>query len=208
MKIVDTTPAFFQLLETEDQVTIETLNCYYAQYPELFDHYFERHCPRTEERLTQAIKRYPAQVAEAKLVAERLPAIIEEVMGRAVAYFGFDPELEFFLLVGGFGSNAYVDLKKGVYFAVEKLSANPDHLRVIVAHEIGHLYHLRLLAQAGIDWSKVRWDGLAQTNWEGVATYISQQLVPGQPEATLALLARQELRDVITEWLRRTATTL
>lgn len=81
---------------------------------------------------------------------------------------------------------AYVNrrIKGNVYFAVEKLSSEPEHLRVIVAHELGHIYHNLLLDQANIHWPSLVWDdGTTSLYREGIATYISQQTVPDLADA-------------------------
>jgi hypothetical protein len=95
-------------------------------------------------------------------------------------------DLTFNLLVGGYGSNAFVERKiiGDIYFAVEKLSSNPDHLRVIVAHEIGHIYHNALSDSKGINWKAITWEnGLTSLYYEGIATYLSQKIVTGLEES-------------------------
>lgn len=63
--------------------------------------------------------------------------------------------MKFHLFVGGFGSNAFVERDYWRYvFAAEKLSPDLNHLRVIVAHEIGHIYHNVMLQNDGMDWGK------------------------------------------------------
>jgi hypothetical protein len=186
MKIMDTTHTFLQLRDESDSFDLHALNRYYATYPKVFGEYFQYHCPRTEERLTQALERYDSRLNDILDVVDVLPNVIEEVMQELAEYFGFDPDIEFYLLIGGFGSNAFVNrkIKANVYFAAEKLSSNPDHLRIIVAHELGHIYHNLLLDQANIDWSALVWEeGTTSLYREGMATYLSQQTVPGEPEA-------------------------
>jgi hypothetical protein len=173
-------------MKTEESFDLTSMDEYYATYPEVFDEYFQFHCPRTEERLTSALKRYPKQVDDMRKVVNQLPTIIAEVLEQVSTHLEFTLDLEFYLLVGGFGSNAYVNrrIKGNVYFAVEKLSSDPNHLRVIVAHELGHIYHNILLDRANIDWPSLVWDdGTTSLYREGVATYISQQAVPGLSEA-------------------------
>jgi hypothetical protein len=80
LKIIDTTQSFFQLRQKADSFDMCSLEQYYGQYPEVFDEYFQYHCPRTEERLTSALERYPQQLHDMQQVVDRLPNIIREVM--------------------------------------------------------------------------------------------------------------------------------
>lgn len=176
MHIQNTAESFFELFKEVDSLSLQDLDTYYAQYPDIFKEYFQYHCPKTEERLTAAIERYSPQMEELKLVANRLPSIVETVMGRFEALFGTKLELNFHIFVGGYGSNAFVERKiiGDVYFAIEKLSSDPVHLEVIVAHEIGHIYHNYLSDQVGIKWSEVDWEhGVTSLYREGIATYLS-----------------------------------
>ena len=93
--------------------------------------------------------------------------------------------MKFHLFVGGFGSNAFVERDYWRYvFAAEKLSPNLNHLRVIVAHEIGHIYHNVMLQNNGMDWEKAEWtDAAVNLYREGVATYVSKQIVKGLNES-------------------------
>jgi hypothetical protein len=214
VKIVNTTQTFLQLREETDTFDLHTLDQYYAQYPEVFEEYFQYHCPRTEERLTKALKRYDSKLNDIQQVVDVLPNVIEEVMHKVAVFFGFDPHIEFYLLIGGFGSNAYVNrrIKGNVYFAVEKLSSNPDHLRAIVAHELGHIYHNLLLDQANIHWASLVWeDGTTSLYREGIATYLSQQTVPGLSRAVYfqyddsgqdwLTFCKQHKRDIVMAFL-------
>ena len=94
--------------------------------------------------------------------------------------------LNYKLIVGTFGSNAFVtrDNKREIYFAVEKLSAEVEHLKVIVAHEIGHVTHFSLATNQNMDWETVDWmNGLTTLYTEGVATYLSKKIVPDLNES-------------------------
>ncbi|SES18584.1 DUF5700 domain-containing putative Zn-dependent protease [Psychrobacillus sp. OK032] len=84
------------------------------------------------------------------------------------------------IIVGGFGSNAYTNQQiiPDITFALEKLSPEPDHLRVIVAHEFGHAAQNILSDRAGMDWPTVHWTSLLLGLYrEGVATHFSRQTV-------------------------------
>lgn len=200
MKLLDTTSTFFELVESTRRLNIDYLEKYYQAYPEVFQEYFANHCPRTEERLNAAIERYPSRIEEMRKTAERLPQIIKQIVQKYIDYFGFDLDLQFNLLVGGFGSNAFVERKiiGQIYFAVEKLSPDPEHLQVIVAHEIGHIYHNFLSDQEGLEWKKVDWNhGITSLYREGAATYISQQIVKDAGESVYF-----SYDDSGEEWLR------
>lgn len=49
------------------------------------------------------------------------------------------------ILVGAFGSNAYVTPDRILHFASELTPVQRDVLRVLVAHEMGHAFHYALL---------------------------------------------------------------
>lgn len=185
MRIINTAQDFFDVYHQRksngQELLLSDLELYYARHTESFANYFPQHCPNTEERLFGAIKKYPNQLTEMEKVVEQLPTIIGEVCQRLEQFCQYKPELSYHLIVGGFGSNAFVERKVegDVYFAVEKLSPHPEHLAVIVAHELGHIYHNVVSHKAGLNWSKVDWEhGALPLYREGVATYISQQLVP------------------------------
>jgi hypothetical protein len=187
MQIKNTVPDFIDLFRNElTELKVADLAKYYGLHPEIFEEYFTYHCPKTEERLSNAILKYPNVIENIQMISRILPGIIEEVCDRYREIFGFKEDLKFNLLVGGFGSNAFVERKivGEVYFAVEKLSPDPDHLRVIVAHEIGHVFHNVVSNEKGMDWSKVDWtNGIMSLYREGVATYASKRIVPGQTES-------------------------
>lgn len=182
MQILDTTKDFLELVELKGHnLALTDLEDYYTQYPEIFKEYFTYHCPKTEERLQAAIDKYPAKIDEMKSAAELLPEIITETVKKFEERYLLKLDLHFNILVGGFGSNAFVErmILGQIYFCVEKLSANPVHLKVIVAHEIGHVYHNMLSQQQNMDWGKVDWvHGLTTLYREGVATYLSAQIAP------------------------------
>ncbi len=135
------------------------------------------HCPKIVERLTKAIERYSEKLKDIETVSNILPDVIQDVINRYSLRFNFELHLNFHLFVGGFSSNAFVnrEIIGQVFLADEKLSPKLEHLRVIVAHEIGHIYHNVLLDRSGIDWHDVSWtDGAVSLYREGVATYLSK----------------------------------
>lgn len=183
--INNTIPSFLKLWESDD-VELEVLNQYFTSHPEIFDEYFKDHCPKTRERLSNAIKQYPEKIEDIRIIAEALPTIIQEIMNAYQYKYNFDVNMKFHLFIGGFGSNAFVEKEiiGDIFFAAEKLSPDLNHLRVIVAHEIGHIYHNVMLQNDGMDWGKAEWaDATVNLYREGVATYLSKQIMKGLNES-------------------------
>lgn len=183
--INNTIPSFLKLWESND-VELAVLNQYFTSYPEIFEEYFKYHCPKTKERLSNAINLYPAKIEDIRIIAERLPTIIQEITNKYRNEYSFDVNMKFHIFVGAFGSNAFVEREiiGDIFFAVEKLSPDLNHLRVIVAHEIGHIYHNVMLQNNGMDWEKAEWTDVAVNLYrEGVATYVSKQIVKGLHES-------------------------
>ncbi|HDX9628513.1 TPA: aminopeptidase [Bacillus cereus] len=183
--INNTIPSFLKLWESDD-VELEVLNQYFTSHPEIFEEYFKYHCPKTRERLSNAIKQYPEKIKDIRIIAEVLPAIIHEITSEYLYKYNFDVNMKFHIFVGGFGSNAFVEREiiGDLFFAAEKLSPDLNHLRVIVAHEIGHIYHNVMLQNDGMDWGKADWaDATVNLYREGVATYLSKQIMKGLNES-------------------------
>ncbi len=177
--ITNTVPDFLEKYENT-LMNISDLEEYYNKYPNVFVEYFNYHCPNTPERLTTAISRYPGKINDIKIISKTLPVIIEDILSAFNMLFDMELELQFNIFVGGFGSNAFVEKKiiGQVYFAAEKLSVKPGHLRVIVAHEIGHIFHNAIASRNQMQWGEVDWtNGLISLYREGVATYLSQTVV-------------------------------
>lgn len=176
MKIIDTFPSFLNNFEP----TVSYLRSYYAKYPEIFKEYFTYHCKDTDERHNESIKKYPDHFVSIKKVHENIGPIIKEITEGYERLYKVSFPVDIILIVGGFGSNAYTyrQIIPNITFALEKLSPEPNHLRVIVAHEFGHLTQNILSDQAGMDWSKIRWNSpLIWLYQEGAATHFSRQTV-------------------------------
>lgn len=186
MNIVNTIPHFLNTHEKNQTFSITNLEEYYTKFPSIFKQYFPQHCPKTEERLSQAIANYPRDIESIESLSKILPSIIKTMYQLFVNEYNCNPNLNFYLLVGGYGSNAFVERKiiGDIYFAAEKLSPNLDHLKVIVAHEIGHVYHNVLSNEKEMDWKTVDWEhGLISLYREGIATYFSQKMVKNLEKA-------------------------
>ncbi|QIE37350.1 aminopeptidase [Bacillus tropicus] len=183
--INNTIPSFLKLWESTD-IELAVLNQYFTSHPEIFEEYFKYHCPNTNERLSNAIKQYPAKIEDIRIITKTLPIIIQEITNEYRNKYHFDVNMKFHIFVGGFGSNAFVEREiiGDIFFAAEKLSPDSNHLRVIVAHEIGHIYHNVMLQNDGMDWEKAEWaDAAVNLYREGVATYFSKQIMKGLDES-------------------------
>ncbi|MCM3358753.1 hypothetical protein [Psychrobacillus sp. MER TA 171] len=177
MKIIDTVPFFLNNYIP----SISFLRSYYEKYPEIFTEYFPRHCKDTEERHNQSMEKYPGSFREIQQVHENITPIIEEVVREYERLYDVTFPIQVNLIVGGYGSNAYTyqQIIPNITFALEKLSPDPNHLRVIVAHEFGHAAQNILTDRAGMDWTTAQWTH--PFNWlyrEGIATYLSERIVP------------------------------
>ncbi|MCU5224385.1 MULTISPECIES: aminopeptidase [Bacillus cereus group] len=183
--INNTILSFLKLWESTD-IELADLNQYFTSHPEIFEEYFKYHCPNTNERLSNAIKQYPAKIEDIRIITKTLPIIIQEITNEYRNKYHFDVNMKFHIFVGGFGSNAFVEREiiGDIFFAAEKLSPDSNHLRVIVAHEIGHIYHNVMLQNDGMDWEKAEWaDAAVNLYREGVATYFSKQIMKGLDES-------------------------
>lgn len=182
MTIDNRIPSFLSMFDAKPQLTLADLEEYFIENELIFKDYFPMHCPKTEERLLLAIDKYNHKIQDIRTISSTLPSIVEEMEKRFQQVFQLDLALRHVLMVGTFGSNAFVtrDDRRKIFFAVEKLSAKREHLEVIVAHEIGHVIHFALATRQGLDWSTVDWGhGLTTLFTEGAATYLSKKIVPG-----------------------------
>lgn len=185
MDILNTIPDFLKIYRDNSELKITDLESYYALYPNIFEFYFLNHCPKTSERLTEAIAKYPQKLKEIEITNEILPHVIKKVVSDYDRKYDIKIDSKFNLFVGGFGSNAFIDHKivADVYMAAEKLSPKDEHLRVMVSHELGHVYHNIRSDQKGLEWKKVEWTSpFIALYREGVATFCSQQIAVGLSE--------------------------
>lgn len=186
MTIDNRIPSFLTMFDSKKQLTLADLEEYFSENELIFKDYFPIHCPKTKERLLMAIDKYDDKIQDIRTISNTLPSIVEEMEKRFQKVFQLDLALRHVLMVGTFGSNAFVtrDDRRKIFLAVEKLSAKREHLDVIVAHEIGHVTHFALATRQGLDWSTVEWGhGLTTLFTEGAATYISKKIVPGLQES-------------------------
>jgi hypothetical protein len=189
LAINNTVYEFMERLDRGELKTKDGLLDYYSRYPEIFGVYFPDYCPRTDERLIGAIEQYPVKAEDISLAGQRLPEEIENVRDLYRGLTGIDADNDHHLFVGAFGSNAFVagPKKDKVFYALEMLSPDTDNLRLVAAHETGHVVHHRMSAEAsGHDWWRnVDWSHpLVTLLSEGGATYLSKLAVParGRPD--------------------------
>ncbi len=186
LRIQNIIPSFLALYESKKDLGIPDLDKYINENRDVFDHYFPTHCPKTDERLLVAIEKFPAKIEDIRVISEQLPRIIKELDELYTKTFNNDLDIHYKMLVGTYGSNAFVtrEIKGDIYFAVEKLSPKTGHLKVITAHEIGHVTHFSFAASREMDWTTVDWmHGLTTLYTEGAATYLSKKIVPGLNES-------------------------
>ncbi|MFJ7934255.1 aminopeptidase [Sporosarcina sp. NPDC096371] len=186
MRIHSITSDFLKMYESKKELNLPDLEAYIDAHSEVFNHYFPTHCPKTAERLHAAIEKYPVQIGDIRSISKRLPGIIAEIDELYTKTFDTDLDIQYTVLVGTYGSNAFVtrEIKGDIFFAVEQLSPELDNLKVITAHEIGHVTHFSFAARQEMDWATVDWThGLTSLYTEGVATYLSKKIVPGLNES-------------------------
>ena len=186
MVIQNIIPDFLALYASRKEFELSDLETYINSRPEVFGQYFPNHCPKTEERFQAAIDKYPDTIEGIRIISKKLPGIIKEIDVAYKKKIDIDLAIHYTILVGTFGSNAFVTrgIKGDIYFAAEKLSPETDHLKVIAAHEIGHVTHFSFAARQGMDWKTVDWmHGLTTLYTEGAATYLSEKIVPGLRES-------------------------
>ena len=124
IEIEDLSSEFFREWDQNPpSFTINNLENYYSKFPNVFDDYFKSHCQRTPERLNAAIKRYPNKYAEMKHTADLLPSILKVVFDQLSKLMGIKMNIKTRILVGGFGSNAYVTHDGTLHFTIESITA-------------------------------------------------------------------------------------
>ncbi|PLT29850.1 hypothetical protein [Peribacillus deserti] len=181
--VEDMSQEFFQIWEADKPFTIDHLESYYLNYPDVFNDYFKSHCQRMPERLNAAIAKYPDKYDTMKRSANLLPSIIRDVYEQMSELMGCQMNVKCRILVGGFGLNAYVTHDGTLHFAVESLTDELEPLKVLVAHEMAHAYHFEMLRREGFEFSKLAWDGYTSLYLEGVAALVSEIINPGLSES-------------------------
>ena len=195
MKIHNTVPYFI-----ENYMPIEEfLKQYHDKYSPQFKEYFLLHCKNADEKIRAAIHKYPNKMIEIKESSGKIEELIHQIVVAYEQKYNVEFSVDVHIIVGAYGSNAFThrQIIPEVTFCLEKLSSKSEDLKVIIAHEFGHVLHNILSDKSGMDWSKLDW--LHPYTWllqEGCATYFSK-LVTVADEAVYFLY-----EDGGEEWLR------
>lgn len=166
--------------------TLDSLKEYYQKYPTVFDFYFQFHCKNTDERLSQALSKYPADWHSIEKVQSQIGTLIEKITQRYDGLYNLNFPICVYLIVGAYGSNGYTNHKviPDITFALERLTYDQDPLQVLIAHEFGHAAHNIISNNNQMNWKRVQW-GHPYT-WllqEGAATHFSRKIVPNIEES-------------------------
>lgn len=175
MKIYNTVPYFLLNYMPSERF----LKHYHEKFSQHFKEYFLYHCKNADEKIKNAIQRYPSKMSEIKESSGKIESLIQEVVLTYRQKYNVEFTKDVHIIVGAYGSNAFThrQIIPEVTFCLEKLSSNDKHLKVIIAHEFGHTLHNILSDQEGVDWSKVQWFHPFTTLFqEGCATYFSEQV--------------------------------
>jgi len=176
MKIYNTVPYFL-----ENYVpSVEFLKHYHEKFSQHFEEYFLYHCKNPNEKITNAIEKYPSVMEDIKKSSVKIEHLIHQVTLAYKEKYGVQFTKDVHIIVGAYGSNAFThrQIIPEISFCLEKLSSNDTHLQVIIAHEFGHALHNILTDQKGMDWAKVEWfHPFTLLLQEGCATYFSEQIV-------------------------------
>ena len=160
--------------------TEEFLKHYHEKFAPHFKEYFLYHCRNVDEKMKNAIKKLPNQLEEIKSSSRKIEQLIQQVVNSYEEKYNVHFTKDVHIIVGLYGSNAFVqrEVIPDVTFCLERLSSKNDHLKVIIAHEFGHVLHGILTDREEINWAEVDWShpytGLLQ---EGSATYFSKQVI-------------------------------
>lgn len=155
------------------------LKHYHEKFSQHFKEYFLYHCKNADEKIKNAIQKYPSKMSEIKESSGKIESLIQQIVLTYRQKYNVEFTKDVHIIVGAYGSNAFThrQIIPEVTFCLEKLSSNDKHLKVIIAHEFGHALHHILSDQEGMDWSKVQWAHPFTTLFqEGVATYFSEQI--------------------------------
>ncbi|MFD1412506.1 DUF5700 domain-containing putative Zn-dependent protease [Oceanobacillus jeddahense] len=179
MKIYNTVPYFLE----HYRPSVEYLNHYHERFESHFKEYFLYHCKNTDEKIKNAIKKYPYQMDEIRESSAKMENLIQQVVMAYSQKYKVEFTEDVHIIVGVYGSNAFThrQINPEVTFCLEKLSSDEKHLNVIIAHEFGHSLHNRLSNQEGMDWSKLQWlHPYTTLLQEGCATYFSEQVTAAE----------------------------
>lgn len=175
MNIHNTVPYFLENFTSTEHF----LKKYHEKFPLQFKEYFLYHCKNKEAKIKRAIGQYQAQLSDIKESNEKIENLINQVLFTYENKYKVKFKKDVNLIVGAYGSNAFThrQIIPEVTFCLERLSPKDEHLKVIIAHEFGHVVHNILSDQTDMDWSHLNWfDSYTTLLQEGCATYFSKQV--------------------------------
>ncbi|RSK34937.1 hypothetical protein [Bhargavaea beijingensis] len=179
MKIHDTVTYFVSNYEP----TEEYLDHYYNQFKNHYTEYFAYHCHNVAQKRKDAIKKHTNKIAELIEIKDRMHGAILEIKSQYENIYGVRFTKDVHLLVGLYGSNAYTyrQFSPEIAFCLEKVPASNTHLQILIAHEFGHATNNLFSIKQGIEWENVEWmNPLTWLIQEGIATYLSTQIIDGR----------------------------
>lgn len=171
---------------------------YFNKYSDVFNYYFENHCLNKDLKLEKALIQHPKMIQEMTWITQKIVSITPKITTEYEKHYPIKFTKDVYIIVGLGGSNAYTyrSMDPHVTFCVEKLEAEEDALKVIIAHEFGHATHHLFTTYNGINASNIPWSSpLTWLLQEGVATYLSTQVVKVEQDIYFAYK-----RDI--EWLK------
>lgn len=177
MKIYNTVPYFLENYKP----TPEFLQHYHEKYSFHFTEYFQYYIKNNlEKRIELSLLKYPAKMDDIRKSNEVVEQIISQIVTLYKRKYDVEFNMNIHIIIGLHGSNAFThrQIIPDITFCLEKLSSKEHHLKVIIAHEFGHVLHIILSEQAGVNWANMQWEH--PYTWllqEGCATYFSKQIV-------------------------------
>ena len=194
--------------------TEQFLKQYHEKFSPHFNEYFLYHCKNADEKLRAAIEKYPSKFNEIKETNGKIEQLINQIQVAFKQKYNIEFTTCVHIIVGAYGSNAFThrQIIPEVTFCLERLSSNNEHLKVIIAHEFGHVLHNILSDNSGIDWSKIQWSH--PYTWllqEGSATYFSKQVTVANEPVYFSYdesgeewlqFAKANIRQIITAFIK------
>lgn len=194
MRIIDTVGDFV----SHYQPTSEYLEQYYHQFQADYDVYFAHHCLHIETKKRAALKKHSPKLPELLPMRDLFLEHIPKILQRYEEMFDVKYTKTVRLLVGLYGSTAFVyqQYHPDVAFCLEKLPYNETYIKLIIAHEFGHVMHYLYNDIYSQDWHLVNWTH--PYTWllqEGIATTLSTLLVEARLDEHFAFEEDREWLD-------------
>ena len=210
MKVYNTAPYFLE----NYMPSIEFLKHYHEKFSPHFEEYFLYHCKNANEKMENALQKYPYKMDDIKESSHKIENLIQHVVSTYKQKYSVEFTKDVHIIVGAYGSNAFThrQIIPEVTFCLEQLSPKDESLQVIISHEFGHALHNILSDQSGMDWSQVQWfHPFTTLLQEGCATYFSEQAVEADKSVYFSYdndgeewlrFAEYNKRDIIAEFLK------